>query len=639
MAAEQDIPKSWAEKMHPAHAHRFTTWLPFVRSEDRSPYHSITDGRERVNPKIFASNFRKATHFKEIDEDLVVTEYPYDVKRKLPNGELENYPEKLIEERKTGKNEAASYGIGTIGKRKFVGIIFNWEFMVASSGAVVGEKFLRAMDLATKENLPVVVLYSSGGQRQQEAAAALREMFRTTYAIKQFKKETNKPIVSVLVGDVWGGISASGVPSGDLVIGMAGTNFGFAGSIVIEATTRQKPPEGAQTVENSFLTNRNVQMILNTQDELLAVLDKAFSILDESAKPASKRRKITPSTGIDIDGYGFTTPLDSNKLTKGDRTKIQIQINHDKPETVYDQHQVLGADPRYPDTLYILRYGFDGFMPLFSGRISVERVGPLGQERFERHLRYPAVIAALAYIDDPRLSKRLRMMVIGDQPSYIERTNGTILKDHASPTAWDYRNQIRMMEFARRLRYPITSFVDTFGAKSSIEEELAGQYDAIEKCLDYLVDYPYFTRGYNIGVLGSGGGFATLMPDYIAQVAYGQEFVAVPDAATPILQKEVTTEDKRRIAEGMRPDAQSQLSLGLVDKVIPESPKGAYNDPLDLVAAIREDIILGELEYGEMTTEQILIRRDDITRKSGPIGIGHLNGKSRRRFSIHLPGH
>ena len=592
--------------------------------EPTNPYASILRGREKINPIEFAKNFRNATHFREIDADLVVAEDTVGFTR-IVDGEEENYPDKMAQERKKGKNEAASYGIGTIGKRKFVEIVFNWDFMGASSGRVVGEKFLRAMKLAETKHLPVVALYCSGGQRQQEGASALREMLKTVYAVEQkFKDKTDLPIFSVLTGSTFGGITASGVPRGDVVPAMTGADFGFAGPDVIKSVEGEAPPPGSQTAENSFLTNRVVHMVLNNQKELLELLDKTFSMVNGNGQMSSKVRKVRETLGVDIDGRGYKTPFQSVKLSRRKRGRMRMYAEEVIPETVSDQHQVLRQDPRRPDTLYVLRHAFDGYVPYFTGRIT--------EDKGDKHLDYPGIVAALAYIDDPRLSHRLRLMVVGDQTGYIKLEDGRIIKKHASPTAWDYRYQLKMLKYGQRLRYPAVSLIDTFGAKASIADELTAQYEAISDCLDAQIRYPHLTMGYSLGVLGSGGGLATAFTaDYVAQLSGAQEFVAEPKSAAAILYKEPKDEDIVRTIEGMKPTADFALKLGLIDKVIAEPEGGAQNNPLAVALAVREDIIQTYLELGELTTEELMQRREQRIEGLNPIPIGYLETPTPRR--------
>lgn len=597
--------------------------------------HAATSPALGERPKIdtikFMQDFRKATRFKELGGDLVVIEDPVGLERILPDGTLETYMDKMAKERKKGPNESISYGIGTIGKNKFVGLIFNWEFMAGSSGVVAGKKFIEAMHLATQaaseeaknDGIPMIVMCASGGQRQQEGVAALREMTRTVHALNQFKKKTDQPLIFVLVGNVWGGLTASGVPMADLVIGMAGTDFGFAGPSVIEAFEGKRPPEGSQSVENSFATNRAVHVILNNQAELLYYLEKKLDIIAHADQAPDKPRHFREISGIYFGYKDFHAPFRPERVLRSHpRSAIPMFFNPIKPKDIWDQHKILSGDLRRPDTLYLLQHAFDGFVPLFSGKVTEDENG--------KHLRYHSIIAALAYIDDPRLKKRLMRMVIGNQPSYIQNPDGNIIIDqpNSNPTAWDYQYELGAIAYAQRLKYQITTFVNTFGARPKIEDELAAQFRGIALSLKAQLDFPYFTSGYLIGIGGSGGHLALdFTTDYAAMLDGAQEFVAEPRSATAILYREPQNADIIRTAEGMKPTAQFLEERGLVDRIVREPKGGAQEKPLLTALALREDIIQVELEFGDLTPEEILARRIHRVESSQPIPIGHLSGK------------
>lgn len=602
------------------------------------------EGRTRIDTVGFTNAFRRAINFREMDEDLVVTEDPVGLKRVLPDGTEETYSDKMDSDRKKGRSEAVSYGVGRIGKNKFVGIIFNWEFMAATSGVVAGEKIMKAKELAvppvldgeTKKQTPIIVMCSSGGQRQQEGVSALREMLRTTFVLNQFREETKQPLIFVLVGNTWGGLMASGVPMADVVIGIAGSDAGFAGPGVIEAFEGKRPPAGSQSVENIAASNRNVHVILNNQGELLEYLERTLDIMSKADQPPDKPKRFREISGIYFNHSRYHVPWRPGRILRNHpRAAISLPFEPIKSKSVWDQHKVLSSDPRRPDTLYTLQNGFDGFIPLFSGRVEIDEQG--------KHLKYPSIVAALAYIDDPRLQKRLTRMVIGNQPGYLQLSNGDVMKEHASPTAWDYRYELKMIDNARRWRHQITSFVDTFGARPRLEDDLDAQYDAIAHCLRAQSTFPFFTSGYLLGVGGSGGHLATdFTADYAVMLEGAQEFVAEPRSAAAILYRKPTPEDIIRTTEGMQSTARFLLSRGLIDKIIREPEGGAQNHPLATVLAIREDIILTELEFGHLTTEEILERREQRIKGSRPIPIGYLNGKpsaapkSRLRRWLHL---
>ena len=77
----------------------------------------------------------------------------------------------------------------------------------------------------------------------------------------------------------------------------------------------------------------------------------------------------------------------------------------------------------------------------------------------------------------------------------------------------------------------------------------------------------------------------------------------------------------------MRPTAQFLEERGLVDRIVREPKGGAQERPLLTALALREDIIKVELEFGDLTPEEILARRIHRVESSEPILIGHLNRK------------
>lgn len=578
----------------------------------------INSGRTKVDATSFARDYRESIGFQEYNQDLVVLCDPIGLTRVLPGGKVETYPEKMQESRRGGLFESASYGKGEIVGNTLASFISNWGFMGASAGAVYGDKLTRLMELATKADLPVFMLYSSGGQRQQEAAGALIEMDHSGHYIRKFKRLRHKPITSILVGDVWGGVPASVVTEGDFVIGMTGTNFGFAGPGVIEGFTGERPPEGVQTVEYSALTNRKVHVVLKDLKELGeaqgAITSFAYRETGQANYLPVPRKE---ARGLNFDTLGFHTPLQSTvDRNKGSRAETPLAFGQIKPDSVYNQHRILRYDSRRPDTEYLIQNAFDGYVPLYTNWTNVRKDGT--------YLRSPAIIAALAYIDDPRLSKRLWTMVIGNQPSYLKQDNGGVMKEPASPTAWDYRYQIDMMKTAERLRIPVISFTDTLGARPTLDAEANAQYKAISDCLALKDTLRVLQLGFITGVVGSGGGLATTLGrDHLGILDDAQMFVAEPESATRIIVKNPTHEDIVRTTEQMRPTAAFLKEIGIVDSVI-NTEGGAQNDPFGVALKIREAIIADYLELGGLSPVGLLRRAEHRLNNLRPIPIGHL---------------
>lgn len=568
------------------------------------PYDHILEGRKRINTSGFIADFKKRSRFQEVDEGLVINGDPVGFVRVVDGKEV-TYQEALEQARVRSKqNEAASYGMAKIGKNEVVEIVFNWDFMGASAGVVVAEKIVRAAALAREKNVDIVAVYCSGGQRQQEGAAALIGMDVAVEAMEYFKEQTGKSITSVLVGNVWGGMIASAVLEGDLIIGMAGTNAGFAGPGVIEVYTGERPADGAQTVENIYLTDKNVHMIASDEDELFALLEQEHAALANNRTVKLKSGNTREENGFNFEGKGFTVPLKEKRSSRQKpRAEIPIFGEDVTPTDIYEQFKILSSDPRRPDTLYRLQNGYNLYVPFFSKLTRPD--SEIGGVR----IQYPAIITALAAIDDPRLEGRQWYGIIGNQPSYIKTENGVVVKVHASPTAADLRHQVKMMEWFARLGLPLVSYTDTFGAKPTLEEERAGQYEAIQAALKAKRKYPKLTMGYITGLGGSGGSLATtLTRDHIMMLGeskgnpFGgaQLYVAEPTSAANIVYKSPALEDVRRTAITMRPNAKFLEERGVIDGIIPEPRGGAQNHPRQVILLEREDIVTTTVEFGNL---------------------------------------
>ena len=136
--------------------------------------------------------------------------------------------------------------------------------MMGSMGSVVGEKITRAIELATKEKLPIVIFAASGGARMQEGIFSLMQMAKTSAAIAKHA-EAGLLYISVFTDPTTGGVTASFATLGDIILAEPGALIGFAGPRVIEQTIRQKLPEGFQSAE-FLLEKGQIDAIVERKD-------------------------------------------------------------------------------------------------------------------------------------------------------------------------------------------------------------------------------------------------------------------------------------------------------------------------------------------------------------------------------------
>ncbi len=167
--------------------------------------------------------------------------------------------------------DAVITGCGAIDGKKAVLVVTDSRFIMGSMGSVVGEKIARAVEYATKHQLPVIIVSGSGGgARMYEGCISLMQMAKTCAALNRHS-EAGLLYVSVLTNPTMGGIMASFAGVGDIIIAEPKALIGFAGPRVVEQTIRQKLPAGFQRSE-FLLAHGMIDMIVERQDmkDLLA---------------------------------------------------------------------------------------------------------------------------------------------------------------------------------------------------------------------------------------------------------------------------------------------------------------------------------------------------------------------------------
>jgi acetyl-CoA carboxylase carboxyl transferase subunit beta len=160
------------------------------------------------------------------------------------------YPERVkAEQERTGLSEAAIVGQGFIKGLRIVFCATDSGFIMGSMGSVVGEKLTRAIEEATRQKLPLVIVSGSGGgARMHEGIFSLMQMAKVSAALARYS-ESGGFYISVLTHPTMGGVAASFASLGDVILAEPKALIGFAGPKVIAQTVRVQLPEGFQTSE------------------------------------------------------------------------------------------------------------------------------------------------------------------------------------------------------------------------------------------------------------------------------------------------------------------------------------------------------------------------------------------------------
>jgi len=176
----------------------------------------------------------------------------------------------------TGLADALIVGLGRIEGQEAMAAAMEYSFIGGSMGVVMGEKIVRAAEMALARRLPLIVVSCSGGARMMEGALSLMQMAKISAALARLDR-AQLPYVSVLTDPTTGGVTASFAMLGDVNIAEPKALIGFAGPRVIEQTIRQKLPEGFQRSE--FLLERGMIDLIVDRRELKAAVARMLRFM------------------------------------------------------------------------------------------------------------------------------------------------------------------------------------------------------------------------------------------------------------------------------------------------------------------------------------------------------------------------
>lgn len=224
----------------------------------------------RVSARLRITQFLDEYGQEEIAADLE----PQD---RLKFRDSKKYKDRISQAQKeTGEKEALIVIKGNLMQQPVVASFFEFGFMGGSMGATVGEKFVRGVEVASRERRPYICFTASGGARMQEGLFSLMQMAKTSAALAKFS-DTGLPFIVVLTDPTMGGVSASFASLGDIIIAEPNALIGFAGPRVIEQTVRQTLPEGFQRSE-FLLEHGHIDMIVERKN-LRATVSELLSKL------------------------------------------------------------------------------------------------------------------------------------------------------------------------------------------------------------------------------------------------------------------------------------------------------------------------------------------------------------------------
>ncbi|NIA11626.1 MAG: acetyl-CoA carboxylase carboxyl transferase subunit beta [Nitrospiraceae bacterium] len=141
--------------------------------------------------------------------------------------------------------------------------VFAFEFLSGTLGSATGEKFTELVEFAGKNKFPLVVVFSSGGERIQEGIHSLFQVAKVIQAIEGYKKNGGL-FISVLTNPVLGGV-ASIATGANIIIAEKNSYIGLSGPRVTKQVMKRSLPKQSQKAE-ALLKNGFIDRVVDRKD-------------------------------------------------------------------------------------------------------------------------------------------------------------------------------------------------------------------------------------------------------------------------------------------------------------------------------------------------------------------------------------
>ena len=473
--------------------------------------------------------------------------------------EFRGYEEKVKSlKEKTGLSEAVVTGKASIEGNPAVIAVCDGRFLMASMGQVVGEKITRAVERATKEQLPVIIFACSGGARMQEGIVSLMQMAKTAAALKQHS-DAGLLYVSVLTDPTTGGVTASFAMLGDVILAEPKALIGFAGPRVIEQTIGEKLPKGFQRSE--FLLEHGFIDRIVERKEMRTVLANILQMHQNFKGSVTQ----SPIQAVEKERQSVQA--------KDAWERVTISRKNDRP---------VGQD-------YIRTLFFD-FLEFHGDRCYGDDTAIIGG--IARFAGIPVTVIAQAK---------------------GKSTKENVAHHFGMPSPEGYRKALRLMKQAEKFKRPILLFVDTPGAFCGIEAEERGQGEAIARNLFEMSSMKVPILSVVIGEGGSGGALALAVADEVWMLENAIYSVLSPEGFASILWKD--SKRASEAAEVMKLTAADLKKLGVIEAVIAE-PEVYTEETMQSVVFVLQKKITEFLDtHCNFSPEELAAQRYERFRK------------------------
>lgn len=430
---------------------------------------------------------------------------------------------------RTGSIDSIVSGEAKIGGLPCVVVVSEFRFLGGSMGVVAGELIVEAIEHASINGLPVVVITASGGARMQEGSIALAQMLKVSASIESFRQAAGLVVV-YNENPTLGGVLASYGSLGHLNYASPGASIGLTGAKVVESL-QGEPARNVQSAES--LRSAGLLDGVMPLEDFREVMIGLFTLWNGRSQVQTSR-------------YGAPV-WDGESSWVGSRSSAPDAWAAVRRSRL----------PERPGAKEVIQASFSNITYLHGDELGG------GDD--------PYSIAALASLDD------LPVVLFAQDRSAPEG-------DRPSPRS--FRKAQRALRIAGELRLPFINIVDSAGVSTAEESERSG----LAKSIAHTMTAAYSLKSPILSVLlGQGGGgaaIAFLMADHVICAENAWLAPISPEAASVILHGTPARAEYMARTQGIT--AFDLKLLGIVDEVVLEDETGGnLNVAFSLIEGVR----------------------------------------------------
>ena len=199
------------------------------------------------------------------------------------------------------------------------------------------------------------------------------------------------------------------------------------------------------------------------------------------------------------------------------------------------------------------------------------------------------------------------VMIIGHQKG--KNTKERQYRNFGMANPEGYRKALRLMRLAEKFNKPVVSFIDTMGAYPGLEAEERGQGEAIARNLLEMSVLKVPILCFIVGEGASGGALGIGIGDKVYMLEHTWYSVISPESCSSILWR--SWDFKERAAESLKLTSADMYKNQLIDGIIPEPLGGAHQNPEQMAATVKAQILTDLNTLTALPIEQVISTRID----------------------------